>query len=88
MTVLDPCTIVGEPRIGQELRHTQYVFNEPLELETISGGSSHMAGEWNNAHLSLVSSTDHNKTIFAGEDLVGHDGWVRGAVPACLLPCN
>ena len=35
ITVLDPHTVVGEPRVGQELWHTQYVFDEFLELETI-----------------------------------------------------
>jgi hypothetical protein len=31
-TVLDSRTIVGEPRVGRELGHVQYVFNESLEL--------------------------------------------------------
>lgn len=47
-----------------------------------------MANGQNNANLSIVSSADHNKTIFAGEDLVGHDGRVRGAMSACFLACN
>lgn len=45
ITVLDPRTVVGEPRVGQELWHTQYVFDELLELETILRKLL-MHGEW------------------------------------------